>query len=100
MLAWRDGLLAFDNESASQVVASFNRYNTRRMAIADPGIAALQLSGAFQFSDPESFILALQRIYPASQIVAEVDPHSGAIQLRRGRHRSLQSEEAAGEPRQ
>jgi transmembrane sensor len=83
LLAWRDGILAFSNEPAQAVVESFNRYNRQKLAIADAGISTLRLSGTFQLADPKSFVLALQRIYPATKIIAEPDPASGTIRLRR-----------------
>jgi transmembrane sensor len=84
LLAWRDGLLAFSNQSAAAVVASFNRYNRQQMAIADHDIAQLRVSGNFQFNDPESFILALQRIYPTFKIVAQLQPTGAIVLSRRG----------------
>jgi transmembrane sensor len=84
LLAWRGGLLAFSNQPAAEVVASFNRYNRQQIAIADQDIAQLRLSGDFQFNDPESFILALQRIYPAFKIVAQLQPTGAIVLARRG----------------
>ena len=66
------------------MVDSFNRYNRQKLAIADSSIAALRLSGDFQLDDPQSFVLALQRVYPALKIVAERESVSGTIHLRRG----------------
>jgi transmembrane sensor len=80
LLAWRRGLLAFSNQSAAELVTVFNRYNRQQMAIADPDIAELRLSGDFQFNDPASFVLALQHVYPTFKIVAQLQP-SGAIVL-------------------
>jgi transmembrane sensor len=84
LIAWRDGILAFSNEPAQAVVESFNRYNRQKLAIADSSIAALRLSGDFRLDDPQSFVLALQRVYPALHIVAEREPVSGTTHLRRG----------------
>jgi ferric-dicitrate binding protein FerR (iron transport regulator) len=83
LIAWREGILAFGNETAQTVVESFNRYNRQQFAIVDSGIAALRSSGDFKLNDPKSFVLALQRIYPDSKIIAERDSASGALQLRR-----------------
>jgi len=82
LLAWRRGLLAFSNQSVADLVTVFNRYNRQKMAIADPDIAELRLSGDFQFNDPASFVLALQRVYPTFKIVAQLQP-SGAMVLSR-----------------
>jgi transmembrane sensor len=84
LLAWRSGLLAFSNQSAAEVVAAFNRYNGLQIAIADQEIAELRLSGNFEFNDPQSFILALQRVYPRFQIVAQLQPTGAIVLSRRG----------------
>lgn len=97
LLAWRRGLLSFSNQSAADLVAVFNRYNRQQMAIADPDIADLHLSGDFQFNDPESFILALQRVYPTFKIVAQLQP-TGAIVLSRQASRHQKSTRSGAEP--
>jgi ferric-dicitrate binding protein FerR (iron transport regulator) len=95
LLAWRSGLLAFSNQPAADVVASFNRYNRQQMAIADRDIAQLRLSGDFQFNDPESFILALQRIYPAFKIVAQLQPTGAIVLARRGSQSQKSTQQGA-----
>jgi transmembrane sensor len=70
LVAWRSGILAFSNEPIEAVVESFNRYNRQKLAVMNSGTAELRLSGRFHLDDPESFALALQRLYPDSKIVA------------------------------
>jgi transmembrane sensor len=83
LLAWREGLLAFNNESAQTVIESFNRYSRQKMVIEDAEIAGLRLSGTFRFNDPHSFILALKRVYPQCRIVADTDADRGVVHIRR-----------------
>jgi transmembrane sensor len=96
LLAWRRGLLAFSNQSAVDLVAVFNRYNRQQMAIADPDIAGLRLSGDFQFNDPASFILALQRVYPTFEIVAQLQPTGAIVLSRRASARQKSTRQGAG----
>ena len=61
-------------------LGSIHRHARYEDLLADPDIAELRLSGDFQFNDPASFVLALQHVYPAFKIVAQLQP-SGAIVL-------------------
>lgn len=45
---WPSGLRAFDQTPLSTVAAIANRYNTRKIRLADPAIGALRVSGAFR----------------------------------------------------
>src|SRR5690606_35767672 len=44
-LSWRDGFLAFRDTSLAAAAAEFNRYNARRIVIADPSVGALRVGG-------------------------------------------------------
>ena len=59
-LAWRDREIILHQESLSDAVAEFNRYNTREIIIADPRLNTAQLVGGFQVDQPESFALAVK----------------------------------------
>lgn len=45
---WPSGLRAFDQTPLSEVVAIANRYNDRKIRLADPAVGALRVSGAFR----------------------------------------------------
>jgi transmembrane sensor len=60
-LAWQSGELRFEQEPLAAVAAEFNRYNRRRIEIADPALAALEVGGNFKATDLESFLVAMQR---------------------------------------
>jgi len=60
-LSWTAGLLSFQGETLTQVTDEFNRYNRKHLVVTDPAIADRKIGGAFQATDPDSFVLALQK---------------------------------------
>jgi transmembrane sensor len=59
-LAWTQGRLWFDRVTLSEAVTEFNRYNRRQLVIDDPTIENLHIGGAFDATDLDSFVSALQ----------------------------------------
>jgi len=62
-LAWRAGMLKFDQAPLSEVAAEFNRYNRRQIIVTDPAVAAIPIGGAFQASNVEAFTRLLRDAY-------------------------------------
>ena len=60
-VAWKHRRMIFEDASLAEVVAEFNRYNTRRLRVDDPTLAQLRLNGVFQPHDPESLLQYLRR---------------------------------------
>ena len=60
-LTWTAGLLSFQGETLVEVADEFNRYNRKHLVVIDPSIADRRIGGAFQATDPESFVSALQK---------------------------------------
>ena len=58
-LSWRQGYLTFHDKSLADVVAEFNRYNSHKITIADPRIAAIRISGTFRAVNYRAFIRVL-----------------------------------------
>lgn len=54
-MAWRNGLLAFDNTPLSEVVAEFNRYNREKLVIAGNEAAEVGVGGHFRATNVEAF---------------------------------------------
>jgi transmembrane sensor len=54
-LGWRRGVLVFDHTTLAAAVAEFNRYNRRKIVIADPQIAKLEIGGTFPSGDVRLF---------------------------------------------
>ncbi|HKU14058.1 MAG TPA: FecR domain-containing protein [Steroidobacteraceae bacterium] len=60
LLSWREGYLRFHETSLADAVAQMNRYNTRKIVIEDPGLAAIRISGTFRPTQYEAFVRVLQ----------------------------------------
>jgi|GEM_PF-209637 len=54
-LAWRAGMLVFDRATLAEVAIQFNRYNSRKIVIADPAVAHLEIMGKFPVNDVALF---------------------------------------------
>jgi transmembrane sensor len=61
-LGWRRGLLVFRRTPLAEAVAEFNRYNRRKIVIADADVARLQIGGTFQANNPKVFARVTQDI--------------------------------------
>jgi len=62
--SWRFGYVRFDNEPLSTVIEEINRYSSIQLAIEDPGIADMKVSGVFRTSDIDNAISNLELIFP------------------------------------
>jgi transmembrane sensor len=60
--SWLRHEIAFDHEPLESVVAEYNRYTTRAIEIATPGLRSVQISGVFSTDDPEAFIAFLRSL--------------------------------------
>jgi transmembrane sensor len=58
-LTWRHGYLTFHDASLADAVAEFNRYNAHKIAIQDPAVAAIRISGSFRVLNYEAFVRVL-----------------------------------------
>ena len=63
-LSWRTGHLIFRDTPLADAVAEFNRYNTRKIVIDDPVVAALRISGKFRATQFEAFVRILEDGFP------------------------------------
>lgn len=70
---WRDGRVSFDNVPLSQALAEFERYGPTRLAVRDPAVAAMRLSGTFDPRRLDNFRKALPKVLP----VRLLDPQGG-----------------------
>ena len=70
---WRDGRVSFDNVPLSQALAEFERYGPTRLAVRDPAVAAMRLSGTFDPRRLDNFRKALPKVLP----VRLLDPRVG-----------------------
>lgn len=77
-LAWRDGNIVLEGETLGEGVAEFNRYNTRKLVILDPELAAEKLVGTFHATEPQTFARAV-----ATTLGATVTHNGDTIELSR-----------------
>ncbi|MBO9711629.1 FecR family protein [Sphingomonas sp.] len=61
--AWRRGQAVFSDTPLSQAVAELNRYGGPRIAIDDPALGALPVSGVFATNDTEEFAQAVAALH-------------------------------------
>lgn len=54
-LGWREGQLIFDHTALADVAQEFNRYNHKKLVIADQSIARREVLGTFQANNVTSF---------------------------------------------
>lgn len=63
-LGWRSGVLMFRNQTLSEAIAEFNRYNERKIVIADAAVASLKIEGNFRSTNVDAFARLLSEAYP------------------------------------
>ena len=59
-LAWRNKRVEFTGTALSEAVALFNAVNRIQVALGDPALAGLRISGVFWTDDPEAFATLLE----------------------------------------
>lgn len=78
-LAWRDGQIVLDGQTLAEAAAEFNRYNDRKIEVADARLADERFVGWFRTNDPEGFAEAA-----ATTFNGRVSLRGDAIVLRGG----------------
>ncbi|WP_242113318.1 FecR family protein [Luteimonas aquatica] len=63
-LDWRNGYLSFEDASLREAAAEFNRYNRRKLVIADEAAAELRVGGRFHWSNTDAFVRLLEQGFP------------------------------------
>lgn len=59
--AWQRGWLVFDHRPLAEVVAELNRYRHGRILITDAALAARNVSGVFDMTDPDAALATIAR---------------------------------------
>ena len=57
---WLDGRLVFDQLTLTEAAAQFNRYNQRKLVIADPLAGSIRIGGSFDATNVEGFARLVQ----------------------------------------
>ncbi len=58
ILAWKNRMVAFDNDLLSQAVAEFARFSDVPIVLVDGSVAQLRITGLFSVDDPAAFARA------------------------------------------
>jgi transmembrane sensor len=72
-LAWREGMVRFDNIRLADAAARFNRYNRRKLMIVDPEARDLRIGGAFRLGNVDGFVRLVNQAYGFKLKVSEPD---------------------------
>lgn len=62
-MGWRSGLLVFHDATLNDVAAQFNRYNRRKLQVADADVAQVRIGGAFAATNVDGFAALLESAY-------------------------------------
>lgn len=60
-LGWREGKLNLNQMTLGQAAAEFNRYNRRKLVIADPAAAQMRIGGSFNVDNVDGFVRLLEQ---------------------------------------
>ncbi|HEY4125975.1 MAG TPA: FecR domain-containing protein [Rhizomicrobium sp.] len=61
-LGWRNGVLVFDNRTLADVAAEFNRYNARKLIVADGKVGQTRIAGTFRADNIDAFVNTAHRV--------------------------------------
>ena len=76
-LAWADPVRSLDGMTLTEAVELFNRYNVRKLEIADPELGRMRVSGRYHLTQPERFVETLGRL-GVSHITQGTESSAGA----------------------
>lgn len=62
--SWKNGQVIFENDPLGGAIEEMNRYARKRVTLADPQLANLKISGAFETGDTLVFVEALTQYFP------------------------------------
>jgi transmembrane sensor len=77
-LAWREGMLSFEDMPLRDAVTEFARYSDTRITLADPSMGDEPVTGLFAANDPSGFAHAV-----AASLGARAQPAPDGVTLRR-----------------
>jgi transmembrane sensor len=67
-LAWREGMVAFNGDTAAAAIAEMNRYNRRKVVLNSADLGAKPIVGYFRTSDVDGFAGALAAAFGAKVV--------------------------------
>lgn len=70
-LSWRHDALVFDNTRLADAAAEFNRYNQRKLVIADPAVGELKIYGTFRADNVTDFTQLTEAVFGLRVVTKE-----------------------------
>jgi ferric-dicitrate binding protein FerR (iron transport regulator) len=86
-LAWQDGQVVLQGETLEEAVAEFNRYNRRKLVVADSTLARLRVGGRFEATDVEGFVSALQKTFSVRPVAVRSGGAGASVVVLMAAHR-------------
>lgn len=77
--AWRNNLLIFEDVPLRDIAEEFNRYDRRKLEIADPAIANVLLGGRYRPRDVEGFLQNLGAVMKIRVVEVRSDSGDGVV---------------------
>jgi transmembrane sensor len=71
-LAWQNGMLSFNGQTLAEAAEEFNRYNRRKVVVADAALASLRIGGQFRATNIDTFAAVLQQKFG---VRASIEPN-------------------------
>ena len=78
--SWRTGQVIFKDDPLDMAVAEINRYGGRTIVLADPALAQLRISGAFNTGNTQGFVSTLTAYFDVH--ITEATPSRIVLALR------------------
>ncbi|MGE0408394.1 MAG: FecR domain-containing protein [Amphiplicatus sp.] len=79
-LLWREGMIGFEGEPLSEVVAEIERYTDMKIEIADPDLQATPIGGNFPVGETDGLFEALETVFDIE--VTHIDAHHVMLSCR------------------
>lgn len=61
-LGWRRGVLEFDKTPLVDAAREFNRYNRKKLIVADPAVASITIDGTFPINNSAAFVRVIRNV--------------------------------------
>ena len=77
--AWRNNMLVFEQMPLREIAAEFNRYNRRKLEIADEITGSVPIGGRYKTSDVDGFVYRLGTVMKIRVVEMRAGDGSGAV---------------------
>ncbi|USQ97216.1 FecR family protein [Caulobacter sp. RL271] len=74
-LAWKQGVVEFQDRPLSDAIEVLNRYTRAQIVIKDPKVAALRITGVFKTGDIPRFGRSVSQVLPVKMIARDADTY-------------------------